>query len=617
MARKKTASNILALLLLGVLLVGLAGFGITSFSGGSATIGRVGTSEITAQAYARALNQEMNAISAETGQPIRLADLIAADRDARVRQALIAEAALSSEADAMGLSVGDEEVARQIRAVSAFRGSGGDFDREVYRYQIENAGYDAAEFEAEIRDTTARSLLQQAVVGGVEAPGVVVDAITARETQTRDFTIATLDAEALEADLPEPTEDDLRGYYDDNGEIFERPELRRISYAWITPDMIMDEVQIDEDALRQLYEDRAGDYIQPERRIVERLVFPSEEEAQAARERIDAGEAGFEDLVEARGLSLDDVDLGDVADDDLSDDAAAAVFAEDADEIVGPVESAFGPALFRINAVLSATEVTFEEAEDDLRAELSAEAARRAISAMRESLEDALAGGAEIEDLAAESEMELGTIDYGPDTENGIAGYDDFRAAADAAGEGDFPEILDLSDGGLFALRLDEIVPPAVPPFEEIEDEVEDAWRRDAIRVALDAEANAILADMATLGATFEDRGLPTRRETGISRLEFIPDLPPVLVGRVFELTAPGDAVVVPAPGAALIARLDAVHPGNLNDERVAALRDLVGQTLDQSYAQDLFEGFGQAMEEDVGIELDQAMINAVHANFP
>ena len=51
--------------------------------------------------------------------------------------------------------------------------------------------------------------------------------------------------------------------------------------------------------------------------------------------------------------------------------------------------------------------------------------------------------------------------------------------------EGDFPEVLDLSDGGLFALRLDEVVPPTVPPLEEIEDEVADAWRATAMRTAL------------------------------------------------------------------------------------------------------------------------------------
>jgi peptidyl-prolyl cis-trans isomerase D len=32
--------------------------------------------------------------------------------------------------------------------------------------------------------------------------------------------------------------------------------------------------------------------------------------------------------------------------------------------------------------------------------------------------------------------------------------------------------------------------------------------------------------------------------------------------------------------------------------------------------AQDIFEGYGQALQRDAGITLDQSVINAVHAQF-
>jgi peptidyl-prolyl cis-trans isomerase D len=46
--------------------------------------------------------------------------------------------------------------------------------------------------------------------------------------------------------------------------------------------------------------------------------------------------------------------------------------------IAGPLPSEFGPALYRINAILAATETTFEEARETLKPELAADAARRA-----------------------------------------------------------------------------------------------------------------------------------------------------------------------------------------------------------------------------------------------
>jgi peptidyl-prolyl cis-trans isomerase D len=46
-------------------------------------------------------------------------------------------------------------------------------------------------------------------------------------------------------------------------------------------------------------------------------------------------------------------------------------------------------------------------------------------------------------------------------------------------------------------------------------------------------------------------------------------------------------------------------------------LLNIVQTQAAQSIAQDVFEAFGQALESDIGIRLDPAMINAVHATLP
>jgi peptidyl-prolyl cis-trans isomerase D len=438
----------------------------------------------------------------------------------------------------------------------------------------------------------------------------------AYQTETRDFTLARVTETDLTAGLAAPTDEELQEYYDENGLRFERPELRRISYAWITPDMIMDQMEVSEEALRELYDERIEEYVQPERRLLERLVFPTQEDAEAARAALDAGETDYDALVEDRGLTLDDVDLGEVGPDDLSDAAAAAIFADAESEIIGPLDSRFGPALFRINAVLDATEVSFEDAAQDLRVELSEEAARRAIDAMIDDLDDRLAGGATLEELAEETDMQFGTIDWFDGVDSGIGAYDAFTDAALAAQDGDFPELLQLSDGGQFALRLDEVVPPAIPPLDEITDEVAEAWRATQLRIRLEERANAILANLALTGG-LEDQGLTLTSESLIRRQDFIPDAPPTLVAQVFQLAQPGDMVVIPGARAAWIARLDSINPGTRGAPEVAALQGLFGAQIANAVAGDVFEAFGQALEAEIGISLDPGVINAIHAQFP
>lgn len=611
----KKASNLFVWIILGLLFVALAGFGIGSFSGSGSRIGSVGDIEITAEDYARALDQEIRARIAQTGQPVTLSDLQAEGIDQAVLQTLVAQAALANEAQRMGLSVGDAEVARQITRIEAFQGVDGNFDREGYEQVLRQNGLTPASFEEDIREDTARSLLQVAVLGGLQPDAAISEALVAYQGETRDFSILAVTEADLPSGLPAPTDADLQAHYEANPDRFTRPEARRITYAWVTPSMLMDEMEIDEADLRNLYEQRSDLYRQPERRLLERLVFLDVAAAQTAFDAIAAGETDFDTLVEERGLTLEDIDLGEVARGDLSAEAAEAVFSDTESEIIGPVQSTLGPALFRVNAVLDASEVPFEEAEEELRAELAAEAARRLIGDLRDPLDDLLAEGAELENLAADTEMRLGTIDFTPASEEEIAAYDAFRDAARLAEEGDFPELMDLSDGGLFALRLDEVVPPTLPPLAEVREAVADSWRASLLREQLAARGEALIGQLAT-GAALEDLGRVTREAT-VRRQDFIPDAPPTLVAQVFRLGQPGDVVLVPGADRTLIARLDAINPAARDDPTTQILTQIIGQTVAQSMAQDIFEAYGQAMQAEVGIRLDQSMINAVHTQFP
>jgi peptidyl-prolyl cis-trans isomerase D len=611
----KSLSRLFVWIILGLLFVALAGFGIGSFGGGASRVGTVGDAEITAQDYARALQNEIRAQIAQTGQPVNLSDLRAQGLDEAVLQALVARAALANEAAAMGLSVGDAEVARAIQGIEAFQGVDGSFDRESYEFVLGQEGLGPREFEEDVREDTARALLQSAVVGGIRPPAAYAEAIAAFQGETRDLSVLTLSEADLADPVPAPTPEDLAAYYDENPDRFERPEARRITYAWVTPTAMMDGVEVDENTLRRLYEDRIDLYRQPERRLLERLAFGSEADAQAAFDAIAAGETDFDTLVAERDLTLDDVDLGEVDRGDLPAGAAEVIFADTEAEILGPLPSSLGPALYRVNAVLEATETPFEEARDDLREELADEAARRAIADMREEIDDLLASGATLEELAETTEMTLGRIDFTAASEDGIAAYEAFRAAAADIGEGDFPEVLDLSDGGIFALRLDEIVPPAVPPLAEIEQEVAAAWRVTEVRTALAQRAEDLVAQITT-GAALEELGEVTQ-ERLIRRQDTIPGLPPTLVAQAFGLEAPGDVVAIPGAQTAHVVRLDAVNPANRAGADTAALVQFVNQAVAQSLAQDIFESYGRALQADAGISLDQSVINAVHSQFP
>jgi peptidyl-prolyl cis-trans isomerase D len=377
--------------------------------------------------------------------------------------------------------------------------------------------------------------------------------------------------------------------------------------------MLQDTVEIDETALRDLYQQRISDYVQPERRLVERLAFGDQAAADAARAAIDNGAKDFDTLVADRGLDLSDVDMGDVSEDQLGA-AGAAAFAANPGDVVGPFASSFGPALFRVNAVLAAQEVSFDEARDDLRDELANSRARRMIDDQVSRVTDLLAGGAAPEDLVNELGMALGTISYNSASEDGIAAYDSFRSAANAAKPGDYPELETLEDGGLFVLRVDSLREAEVLPLEEVIDKVRlGAWVA-ATHQAVLAAAGELAAGMDAT-TDLASLGLEPVTDAELTRRSFVAGATTDYVSTIFQMR-PGEVRVLDTGRQAILVRLDSIAPPDADDPASAAERVSIAEQVTASIVQDLFDAYVGVIQTGTEVKINQASVNAVNANF-
>ncbi|MBR3370164.1 MAG: SurA N-terminal domain-containing protein [Rhodobacteraceae bacterium] len=611
--QKFSAKNIAAGFLMGLLALSLLGFGVEGFGGSARSIGSVGGRDISTNEYARALQNELRVVQSQTGQSITMEQARLFGLDQMVREQLVTTAALNNEAQRLGISAGDETVQREILQISAFQGLGGQFDREAYRFALQNAGLNESEFEDSIREDVSRSILQLAVISAARAPDMLVTPLLNHQAQTRDYSILSLRSDDLATPVGMPDDAELQAFYDANIDSYTLPEGKRIRYAWLTPDMLIDTVEIDEAILRDAYEARAQEFRQPERRLVERLVFADLQQAEDAMARLTAGDISFVDLAAERGLSIEDTDMGDVTRAQLGT-AADAVFALNEPGFAGPVETSLGPAVFQMNAILAARETPFEDAAPQLREELVADRARRILSDDLDLFEDLLAGGATVEELASETEMRGGELDWRTGETAGIAAYESFRSAARNVQDGDFPEIQILDDGGLFTLELIEDLPPIPRPLDDIRTQVTGDWRRAQIVENLRIQADEIVEALEG-GADFAALELVPERFEGMRRSDVLPDLPRDLVGTAFDMDT-DDVRVVAGADRVFVIQLHAISDPDLMMDDVAGLRDALSEQLAQSVAQDLFTYFSSALRQSQPIQFNQQVIDAVHANF-
>ncbi len=610
---KKKASNLFVWIMMALLIAGLGGFGLTNFGGSARAVATVGDTEIDYQTYARALENQAQSYERLTGQSLTIQQARALGFDRSALAQVIRDVAMANAAADAGISIGDENVSREITRSSAFQGLSGDFSRETYELALRQNGISVGEFENRVRSDVSTGILRRAVLDGVQTPDLFIDTLFNYARETRDVTWARLTADDLEVPLPDPSDTVLRQFHRDNAEFFTQDETRVIQYAWLTPDMIVDQIEVDDARLRELYASRIDQFVQPERRLVERLAFADDTEARSAKARFDAGDVTFDDLIAERGLDLEDADLGDVAVADLGE-AGADIFALTGPGVVGPLPSPFGPAIYRMNAVLAAQEISFEDARADLEAEAAADRARRIIADSLSQVEDLLAGGASIAQLAERTDMQTGSIEWREGMTDGIAGYEDFRAAALRAEVGGFAEVAGLDDGGIFALVLDNIEPPSQIPFEDVRGQVVTRWEARETEAALTRRAED-LADRIRQGAEMAGLGLSLRADRGLVRDGFIEETPPEFTNTVFDMNS-NDVRVLAADGNAWLVRLDFMRAPDPTTPVAQAVRLQFSQETTVKLSQGLLDAFIQALLQDTEVSVNQSALTAVHSQM-
>ncbi|MEY8840796.1 peptidyl-prolyl cis-trans isomerase, partial [Cribrihabitans sp. XS_ASV171] len=334
--------------------------------------------------------------------------------------------------------------------------------------------------------------------------------------------------------------------------------------------------------------------------------------AESAKAQLEVGGTTFEQLVENRGLNLSDVDMGDMTARDLGE-AAEAVFAAELGDVVGPLPSDLGPALYRVNGVLAEQITEFDQVEDELRDELAAERARRLIETRAEDINDLLAGGATLEEVAQETKMELGQTDWTEERSDGVTAYAEFRSAAQNVTADDFPEVDFLEDGSIFALRLDEVLEPRPEPLEQARDRVAAALEAQRLSDALTARAEMVRETLEQNG-DFTETGLPVQVENALTRSAFLDGVPQGFMSEVFEMEE-GELRVISGSDRALIVRLDEVLPPAETVE-LQQMQQALDAQLDQALAQNLFDIFARTAQSRAQPMLDQQALNAVQSSF-
>ena len=182
-----------------------------------------------------------------------------------------------------------------------------------------------------------------------------------------------------------------------------------------------------------------------------------------------------------------------------------------------------------------------------------------------------------------------------------------FYKSAQNTDIGEFPEIKELSNGGLFALRVDNVVAARTKTIKEVRSELETAIKKQKIQSKLDQTAKDRLKNNWYKGEIL--------RFNNKTRDTILPDMPENVITEIFNLEI-GKGSVVSGDQKSYILRLKNVSEADLSTDNAKLLLSQIKNQINKSLSADLFESFANMARINSKLDINEQALNAVHSSF-
>ena len=380
--------------------------------------------------------------------------------------------------------VSDEFVAKIIQSAPDFL-IDGKFSKEVYYSWLNERVLEPSQFEENQRLNMRKSQLER----GVRATSFVTPSEYRRYLnlvgEQRAVTIAEIDLSIL-AEPIELKDEDIETYYSSRVNEFMQSESINFDYIEINKDIMNDMSIINEEEVRQYFEDSKQRFAQEERRQASHMLILfgddenlSEKKAQEALERSKQGES-FSELVleysDDSGTKERGGDLGMLTKSQLPGALGDAVFAMDVNEISDLVRTEFGFHVAQLNKKESDGQVPFETVRGELEAELKAQKSDVNFTKIERELSDALFDALDISILAQDLNFSLNKLEGYNQNGGGVFGANQIviDALFDAQRNNDFQlsDIIEVDANRSIVFQVKEFKPATVKPIEEVRDQI-------------------------------------------------------------------------------------------------------------------------------------------------
>ncbi len=598
--------------------------GNSTFGGiGGANVAKVGGEEIGVGELRDRVRLAYN--QARQDQPgMTMAAFVESGGLDQVLNQMVEGLAFDQLATEMGFGVSKRLIDGRIADIPAFAGVSGSFDQTAFETFLRQNGMTEAQLR---RDLRQQLLIEQvaAPIAGMPrlAPGMAQPyAALLLEQRSGQATFIPASPFAPTAD---PGDAVLKTYLTQNAAKFTVPERRVIQYALFDAASVPVPAVSDAE-IAKVYKDNAAQYAASETRRFAQVIAPDQATANTLAAKVRGG-TSLAAAAQAAGLSASTT--GDLTQSSYAATSTAAAaktaFAAKQGDVIGPVQTGLGWTVARVENVTARPARSLADASADIRTELAKNKANEAIVDYYNTIQDAVNGGASIEEIAADRKLTLATTPALLPSGR-VPGQPGFTLAPELAplvsqafqsageGEGHLATLVENQKFAVYSVK--SIIAAAPPPFAQIRADLLTDWRfAQGQKVARD-KARAIVKAVEggqTLGAAVAAAGpnIGSVQTIGGRRGELGQNgqpVPPELAllfsmakNSVKTLEIPGNR------GWMVIALADVQRPDpkSIEPARVAA----IAQPLAPAFGNELIEQLAAEAKRRVGVTINKQLV--------
>jgi len=489
---KRTAQVILALITLPFAFFGVDSY-IRRMGTGDDEVAKVGGDHISQQEFGNALRDQQERMRQMLGRNFDPAMFDTPEARFTILEQLINQRLLQQLATKNNIVVSEDLIRQYILDFPGFQ-ENGKFSAEKARGVLASQGMSEAMLEYQIRQMLQQQPLQDPFGSGAFVSRTSAENFMRLNGQQREVAVANVDIDPYLKQVT-PTEADIKSYYDGNIAQFQVPEQVKLETLTLSLDSIAAKVTVDAAEVRKNYDDNHATYSDPEQRQASHILIAvksdakSEDKAAAKAKAEDIAKQAkaapdkFADLAkktsEDPGSKEQGGDLGYFGRGAMDKPFEDAVFAmKQTDEIVGPVESAFGFHVIKLTGIRAEKVKPFDEVKGQIEQDLRRQKAQKEFAASAEKFQNLVYENGDKLQPAADA-LQLKVVQSGMMTRAQVAALAQKNPklvqavfSPESISTKRNTEAIEVGPSTLMAARVLEHKAAAPKPFAEVKDEI-------------------------------------------------------------------------------------------------------------------------------------------------